>query len=364
METMAHDIDRLRAGLASPTGGAAWLPQAWEDVRHLRVRLRQLLLVNTAYVRVSLDEFQKDDARTRTGMLGVGISGILLALGLGVLVHRAIAPRIVNLVSSVRRFQQFGVHQPLLEQGHDEIAVLANALDAGFAAIAERSRERERFLAVVAHELKTPMTSIFGFTELALKHPENTALRSRALELVGRHSGRLRRLIDDLLLAASARGGRNFPSTTAHRARLTPRESDRRGRSRHAGAPVRARAARGGARPRRRTPPRPGDSGALTYAVVIAQPDLPIVIRMDWSGSRVRLEDLDGGSDGFREGDRAFFRAVCVRPVRRHRRGSERRWAGPLPRGRPAPWWLDVHEKRVCNRARVGVGPPRVKNHD
>jgi signal transduction histidine kinase len=122
-------------------------------------------------------------------------------------VHQAIAPRIRRLVKEVQRFKDLGVHQRVLEEGRDEIAILANALDAGFAAIAARDRDRERFLAIVAHELKTPMTSILGFTELALSRPENAPVRARALDLVRSHATRLGRLIDDLLLAASTRSG-------------------------------------------------------------------------------------------------------------------------------------------------------------
>jgi signal transduction histidine kinase len=51
------------------------------------------------------------------------------------------------------------------------------------------------------------MTSILGFTELALSRPESAEVRARALGLVRSHASRLGRLIDDLLLAASTRSG-------------------------------------------------------------------------------------------------------------------------------------------------------------
>jgi two-component system heavy metal sensor histidine kinase CusS len=140
-------------------------------------------------------------------MLIAGLLGLMGALALGFRVHRGIAPRILRLVQKVQKFKDVGVHERVLEEGRDEIAILANALDAGFAAIAAQNRERERFLAIVAHELKTPMTTILGFTELALARPEDPEIRARALDLVRSHAGRLGRLIDDLLLAASTRSG-------------------------------------------------------------------------------------------------------------------------------------------------------------
>jgi two-component system OmpR family sensor kinase len=130
------------------------------------------------------------------------MGSLILAALLGLHVRAAIAPRIANLVQMVKRFHEFGIHQRVLEQGQDEIAVLANALDVGFAAIAERDRERDRFLAIAAHELKTPMTSIQGFAQVALANPAQSA---RALEVIYRQTGRLARLVQDLLLAARAR---------------------------------------------------------------------------------------------------------------------------------------------------------------
>jgi signal transduction histidine kinase len=190
----------------------------------------------------------------------------------------------------VRRFEEFGVHEPLLERGGDEIAVLANALDSGFAAIATRDRERDRFLAVVAHELKTPLTLILGFTELAIHHPEDAAIRARGLELVRRHAGRLGHLIDDLLLAASVRN-RSLPFRPTHLdlASLTRKvipevEIAMPGRAFELAAPGSAHLL--------------GDEqlltqgiwSALTYAAIITEPKQQIVVRIEQSNSRMSLE--------------------------------------------------------------------------
>jgi K+-sensing histidine kinase KdpD len=91
--------------------------------------------------------------------------------------------------------------------GRDDIGILANSLDAGFSAIAEREREREKFLAIAAHELKTPVTSIYGYADLLMNHPEKVALAPRTIEIIHRQSWRLSRLIDSLFLMARARTG-------------------------------------------------------------------------------------------------------------------------------------------------------------
>ena len=73
--------------------------------------------------------------------------------------------------------------------------------------IAAREREREEFLGVAAHELKTPITSIQGYSSLLITHPERTEFAPRALEIIHKQSVRLNHLIEDLFLAMRARAG-------------------------------------------------------------------------------------------------------------------------------------------------------------
>lgn len=207
MNDVGSSLERIDARLTSAGSDGQVVASVEGAARDLRTALRRLLRVQVAFVGVENAAIERRNRETHRWMAVVGLLGLVGSLALGLHVHRAIAPRIRRLVQEVQRFKELGVHQRVLETGRDEIAILANALDAGFAAIAAQDRERERFLAIVAHELKTPMTSILGFTELALARPENVQVRARALDLVRSHASRLGRLIDDLLLAASTRSG-------------------------------------------------------------------------------------------------------------------------------------------------------------
>jgi signal transduction histidine kinase len=207
MNDVGSSLQRVETRLASAGSDGHAAAGIEDDARDLRTALRRLLRVQVAFVEVENTAIQSRSRQTYWWMSVVGLLGLLGSFALGLQVHQAIAPRIRRLVQEVQRFKELGVHQRVLEEGRDEIAILANALDAGFAAIAAQDRERERFLALVAHELKTPMTSILGFTELALSRPESPQVRARALDVVRSHANRLGRLIDDLLLAASTRSG-------------------------------------------------------------------------------------------------------------------------------------------------------------
>lgn len=179
----------------------------WRSVIDVRHTLAALLDVHVALATISHEHVQARDQQKRLLMLIVGIAGTLLTFALGFLVRRAIAPRIQRLVSKVKRFKDFGVNERVVETGSDEITVLANALESGFAAIAERDRERDQFLSIAAHELKTPVTSIQGFATLLRDDDGTPESRHRAVEIINRQAWRLSRLIEGLFLMVRARSG-------------------------------------------------------------------------------------------------------------------------------------------------------------
>jgi signal transduction histidine kinase len=69
---------------------------------------------------------------------------------------------------------------------------------------------KDEFVALISHDLRTPLTSIMGYTELALDdeiEPKLDEDRRSYLEVVSRSSGRLLRLVDDLLFVARLQSG-------------------------------------------------------------------------------------------------------------------------------------------------------------
>ena len=74
----------------------------------------------------------------------------------------------------------------------------------------ELDRLKDEFLSLVSHELRTPLTSIRGYLDLVLDEEagELRPEQRRFLEAVERNSGRLLRLVGDLLFVAQADAGR------------------------------------------------------------------------------------------------------------------------------------------------------------
>jgi signal transduction histidine kinase len=75
----------------------------------------------------------------------------------------------------------------------------------------EADRLKDEFVALISHDLRTPLTSIVGYVELAMDDDVDPPLdpeRRGFLEVVSRSSERLLRLVDDLLFIARLQAGR------------------------------------------------------------------------------------------------------------------------------------------------------------
>jgi PAS domain S-box-containing protein len=76
----------------------------------------------------------------------------------------------------------------------------------------EVSRMKSEFLSTAAHELRTPMASIYGFSELLLNRNFDETVRLDLTETIHRQAGRLVNLLNELLDLAriEARAGKDF----------------------------------------------------------------------------------------------------------------------------------------------------------
>jgi two-component system, OmpR family, phosphate regulon sensor histidine kinase PhoR len=63
-------------------------------------------------------------------------------------------------------------------------------------------RVRRDFVANVSHELRTPLTAVRGYVEALMEEPISSEQRRKFLEVIDRHTGRMERLVRDLLRLA------------------------------------------------------------------------------------------------------------------------------------------------------------------
>jgi signal transduction histidine kinase len=73
--------------------------------------------------------------------------------------------------------------------------------------LVEADRLKDEFVALISHDLRTPLTSILGYLELTLEDEELTSSQRSYLEVVERNAQRLLRLVSDLLFVARLEAG-------------------------------------------------------------------------------------------------------------------------------------------------------------
>lgn len=144
--------------------------------------------------------------------LSAGLSA--LAVGLYILIRRALRP--LDLLSGqAKALAQGKLAERIAVHGDDEIGRLASDFNRMAEAVQTKTEllqravaEREAFIASLAHEVKTPLTSIMGYASLLQSCRLNEADTSRALSLIHSESKRLDDLSKKLLELFRLGGGR------------------------------------------------------------------------------------------------------------------------------------------------------------
>ncbi|MDP4090983.1 MAG: HAMP domain-containing sensor histidine kinase [Bacillota bacterium] len=128
---------------------------------------------------------------------------IIIILGLGMfLIAKKVTEPIVKL-SEVSREIAHGDYSRRVEMKNkrDEVGVLAEnfnimveASEATIKELQDASNAKQRFIDSLTHELKTPLTSIIGYSDLLLKGNVNEEIRFKSLNYINSEARRLEKL--------------------------------------------------------------------------------------------------------------------------------------------------------------------------
>ena len=140
----------------------------------------------------------------------------LSRIRVAVLTGALLAGPIVLLVQDIRgaHYDAWAIAVPMIVIALLVVARLTaimRALERIRVRLVEADRVKDEFVALISHDLRTPLTSIMGYSELALDddlEPPLDPERRGYLEIVSRSSQRLLRLVDDLLFVARLQAGR------------------------------------------------------------------------------------------------------------------------------------------------------------
>lgn len=142
------------------------------------------VLASRAADRAALDELDRN-------LLLVGAGATIAAALLGIFVAAGLSARLADAAAVARRVAAGDIDARVGALGRDEVADLSGALDQMTEALSDRIETEQRFVADVAHELRTPVTGLVSAAELLDE--------SRPAQIVRERTRELRNLVEDLL---------------------------------------------------------------------------------------------------------------------------------------------------------------------
>lgn len=133
-------------------------------------------------------------------LLFSGLIGLAAALVLGFLLSRSVAAPLRNIARAARSVARGNYRQRVPATGPTEVRELASDFNRMTEEVQRSQQTLRDFLANISHELKTPLTSIRGFSQAMLDGTiETPAGIERSAKIISDESNRVLRLVQELL---------------------------------------------------------------------------------------------------------------------------------------------------------------------
>jgi signal transduction histidine kinase len=138
-------------------------------------------------------------------ILQSAVTGLVIALVLAAVISNTIARPLQNFARAAKAVAQGDYSQAVPVEGPLEIRAVAEAFNQMTEEVQKTHQSQRDFLANVSHDLKTPLTSIQGYSQAimdgAIKDP------TRAAEIISDEASRLTRMVTELTDLARLQAG-------------------------------------------------------------------------------------------------------------------------------------------------------------
>jgi signal transduction histidine kinase len=142
-------------------------------------------------------------------VLEAGLIGLVVAIAFAVLITRSVARPLHKVADTARAISQGELDRSAPVQGPAEVQAVAVAFNQMTQQVAAGQRAQRDFLANVSHDLRTPLTSIQGFSQAIIDgvaaDPESAL---RAATVIHDEAARMYRMVEELLDLARIESGR------------------------------------------------------------------------------------------------------------------------------------------------------------
>lgn len=116
--------------------------------------------------------------------------------------ERELAERMAELEVAYQQTQSFNARlQQQVDDATRELQRKVDALDEANSALRQSQEEHDRFVAMVAHEMRGPLNPIINYAQLAKRPGISQETIEQYSDIIVEHAFRLNRLVDDLLTA-------------------------------------------------------------------------------------------------------------------------------------------------------------------
>jgi two-component system OmpR family sensor kinase len=141
-------------------------------------------------------------------LVEAGLIGLVIAVGLAVLIAGSVARPLQRISQAARQIAQGDYRQRVPARGPREVRALATSFNEMVGRVAAAQQVQRDFLANVSHDLRTPLTSIQGFSQAIAEgvasDPESA---QRAAQIIHDEAARLHRMVESLLDLARIEAG-------------------------------------------------------------------------------------------------------------------------------------------------------------
>ncbi len=133
---------------------------------------------------------------------------LIVSIAAAFLLSRSISKPVAQLTRASEEMARGNYEQHISVDGRDELGRLGEAFNHMARQVKISHQTLRDFLANVSHDLRTPLTSIQGFSQAmvdgTIQAPEEYA---EAAQIINEESGRMQRMVEDLLLLSKIESG-------------------------------------------------------------------------------------------------------------------------------------------------------------
>lgn len=128
-----------------------------------------------------------------------GITSIVVLLAIYALLSKVLTRPLIRMKAATEKLSHGDFNVSLADVGKDELGELASSIQKLADDLERLQKERNEFLASIAHELSTPLTYLIGYSKVAMRENLNENDRNHYLEIITEEADRMKELVKNLL---------------------------------------------------------------------------------------------------------------------------------------------------------------------